>query len=83
MLKMGWWWIGSENELREIVTETMPATIAARQAALVNSELLQAAMAADALLHELVGERPMTMRERTVCEMLVDAIAPALRPTSQ
>lgn len=48
------------------------------RASAVNRKLLDAAMAADALLHKLVGERAMTEEERAVCDGLVQAIGEAL-----
>lgn len=58
------------------MNETEPAGGLRVQA--VNRKLLDAAMAADALLHRLVGERRMTEEERAVCDGLVQAIGEAL-----
>ena len=79
MLKLGKLIIATENELRDIVIVAMPETVARRQAVLINQDLLNAAMGADALFHRLKDAGLLRESDQVVCDNLVLAIGPALR----
>lgn len=66
------------DAVAKITRELSPAA-----AALVNQDLLRAAMAADAFLHEDPTNPAHEAHRLAVCELLVDAISPALAPRAK
>lgn len=83
MRTLGKWIIATENELRNIVVEAMPETVARRRANLVNQDLLRAAMAAEAHLGENPACAAHQLHRDAVREMLSEAIAAAVEDGSQ
>lgn len=78
MIRIGRYIIATENEIRDIVIETMPATIATRRAQLINRDLLAACMRADYLFHALRDRGLLGPEDQAVCDQLVAAIGAAI-----